>query len=92
MKIGPYQLAAPLALAPMAGVTDQPFRRLCRQLGAAIAATEMVTSDVRLWNTSKSRHRLVHRDEPEPRIVQIAGGEPAMMAEAAIRKDRKSVV
>ncbi len=85
MKIGQYQLAAPLALAPMAGVTDQPFRRLCRRMGAAIAATEMVTSDVRLWNTSKSRHRLVHRDEPEPRIVQIAGGEPAMMADAAIR-------
>ncbi|MGH8135611.1 MAG: tRNA dihydrouridine synthase DusB [Steroidobacteraceae bacterium] len=85
MKIGPITLAAPLALAPMAGVTDQPFRKLCRRMGAAIAATEMVISDVRLWNTSKSRNRLVHRDEPEPRIVQIAGGEPSMMAEAAIR-------
>ena len=85
MKIGPFTLEAPLALAPMAGVTDRPFRRLCRRMGAAIAATEMVTADVRLWNTSKSRNRLVHRDEPEPRIVQIAGGEPGMMAEAAIR-------
>ena len=85
MKIGPYTLAVPLALAPMAGVTDQPFRKLCRRMGAAIAATEMVTSDVRLWNTSKSRNRLVHRDEPEPRIVQIAGGEPGMMADAARR-------
>ncbi|MFZ2508747.1 MAG: tRNA dihydrouridine synthase DusB [Steroidobacteraceae bacterium] len=85
MNIGPFTLSAPLALAPMAGVTDLPFRSLCRRMGAAIAATEMVTSDVRLWNTSKSRNRLVHREEPEPRIVQIAGGEPGMMADAAIR-------
>jgi tRNA-dihydrouridine synthase B len=83
MKIGPFTLAAPLALAPMAGVTDLPFRRLCRRMGAGIAASEMVTSEVRLWNTSKSRHRLDHRDEPEPRIVQIAGYDPSMMAEAA---------
>lgn len=83
MRIGPYELAAPLALAPMAGVTDLPFRRLCRKLGAGIAASEMVTSDVRLWNTSKSRHRLDHRDEPAPRVVQIAGYDPDMMAEAA---------
>jgi tRNA-dihydrouridine synthase B len=83
MKIGPFTLAAPLALAPMAGVTDLPFRRLCRQMGAGIAASEMVTSDVRLWNTSKSRHRLDHRGEPEPRVVQIAGYDPEMMAEAA---------
>jgi tRNA-dihydrouridine synthase B len=83
MKIGPYEIAAPLALAPMAGVTDLPFRRLCRKMGAGIAASEMVTSDVRLWNTEKSRHRLDHRDEPEPRIVQIAGYDPDMMSEAA---------
>ncbi|MGH8251316.1 MAG: tRNA dihydrouridine synthase DusB [Steroidobacteraceae bacterium] len=83
MKIGPFKLAAPLALAPMAGVTDRPFRMLCRRLGAGLAASEMVTSDVRLWNTSKSRLRLDHRGEPEPRVVQIAGYEPAMMAEAA---------
>jgi tRNA-dihydrouridine synthase B len=83
VRIGPYELAAPLALAPMAGVTDLPFRRLCRRLGAGIAASEMVTSDVRLWNTPKSRFRLDHRDEPEPRVVQIAGYDPAMMAEAA---------
>ncbi len=85
MRIGPYTLSARLALAPMAGVTDQPFRKLCRRMGAAIAATEMVTADVRLWNTSKSRNRLIHRDEPEPRVVQIAGGEPGMMADAALR-------
>ncbi len=85
MKIGPYRLAAPLALAPMAGVTDRPFRQLCRRMGAGIAASEMVTADVRLWNTSKSRLRMDHRGEPEPRIVQIAGYEPAMMADAALR-------
>ncbi|HEX9707353.1 MAG TPA: tRNA dihydrouridine synthase DusB [Steroidobacteraceae bacterium] len=83
MKIGIFTLAAPIALAPMAGVTDLPFRRLCRRMGAGIAASEMVTSDVRLWNTSKSRHRLDHRGESEPRVVQIAGYEPTMMAEAA---------
>ncbi len=83
MKIGPFELAAPLALAPMAGVTDLPFRRLCRRLGAGIAASEMVTSDVRLWHTAKSRHRLDHRGESEPRVVQIAGDDPALMAQAA---------
>jgi tRNA-dihydrouridine synthase B len=83
VKIGPYEIATPLALAPMAGVTDLPFRRLCRQMGAGLAASEMVTSDVRLWNTPKSRLRMDHRDEPEPRAVQIAGYDPAMMAEAA---------
>jgi tRNA-dihydrouridine synthase B len=83
MKIGPFELTAPLALAPMAGVTDLPFRRLCRQMGAGIAPSEMVTSDIRLWSTEKTRHRLDHRGEPEPRIVQIAGYDPAMMADAA---------
>ena len=83
MKIGPYTLAAPLALAPMAGVTDLPFRRLCRCMGAGLAASEMVTSEVRLWNTSKSRRRLDHRGEPEPRVVQIAGYDPVMMGDAA---------
>jgi tRNA-dihydrouridine synthase B len=85
MRIGPYPLAAPLALAPMAGVTDRPFRLLCRRLGAGLAASEMVTSDVRLWHTPKSRRRMDHDGEPEPRVVQIAGGEPAMMADAARR-------
>jgi len=85
MRIGNHELSAPLALAPMAGVTDRPFRLLCRRLGAGIAASEMVTSDVRLWHTPKSRRRRDHDGEPEPRIVQIAGGEPAMMAEAARR-------
>src|SRR6188474_3350411 len=83
MRIGPYELTAPLALAPMAGVTDLPFRRLCRRMGAAIAASEMVTADTRLWHSEKTRRRLDHRDEPEPRIVQIAGYEAQMMADAA---------
>jgi tRNA-dihydrouridine synthase B len=85
VKIGPYSLAAPLALAPMAGVTDRPFRQLCRRMGAGIAASEMVTADVRLWKTSKSRLRMDHEGEPEPRVVQIAGYDPAMMADAASR-------
>jgi tRNA-dihydrouridine synthase B len=72
-----------LALAPMAGVTDLPFRRLCRELGAGIAAGEMLTSDKRLWHTDKSRRRMDHSGEPEPRVVQIAGGDAAMLAEAA---------
>lgn len=83
MKLGSHELAAPLALAPMAGVTDRPFRMLCRRLGAGVAASEMVTSDVRLWHTDKSRRRMDHTGEPSPRVVQIAGGDAAMMAEAA---------
>lgn len=85
MHIGPYKLPNNLALAPMAGVTDLPFRLLCRRMGAGIAAGEMLTSDVRLWNTAKSRRRMDHSGEPEPRIVQIAGGDARMMAQAAQR-------
>ena len=85
ITIGPFRLELPLALAPMAGVTDRPFRWLCRRLGADLAAAEMLTSDVRLWHTRKSQLRRVHAQEPDPRIVQIAGGEPEMMAEAARR-------
>ncbi|TVP87799.1 MAG: tRNA dihydrouridine synthase DusB [Pseudomonadaceae bacterium] len=83
ISIGPYQLANPVILAPMAGVTDRPFRQLCRQQGAGLVVSEMVTSDVRLWNTRKSRQRLAHDSEAAPRSVQIAGGDPQMMAEAA---------
>jgi tRNA-dihydrouridine synthase B len=67
----------------MAGVTDRPFRQLCRRLGAGLVVSEMVTSDVRLWNSRKSSLRLLHAGDPEPRSVQIAGGDPQMMAEAA---------
>ncbi|WP_339843299.1 tRNA dihydrouridine synthase DusB [uncultured Halopseudomonas sp.] len=83
IRIGPYQLANQVILAPMAGVTDLPFRQLCRKLGAGLVVSEMVTSDIRLWNSRKSRNRLDHSGEDEPRSVQIAGGEPLMMAEAA---------
>ena len=83
MKIGSFELAAPLALAPMAGVTDRPFRSLCRAMGAGLAASEMVTADTRLWKTDKSRRRLDHAGEAEPRVVQIAGSEPAMLSRAA---------
>ncbi len=83
IAIGPYRLNNNVALAPMAGVTDLPFRRLCKRLGAGLVVSEMVTSDTRLWNTRKSRQRLLHGDECEPRSVQIAGGDPQMMADAA---------
>ena len=84
MRIGPYSFPTPVvALAPMAGVTDRPFRALCRRLGASYAASEMVSADQRLWHTPKSRHRLDHAGEGDPVIVQIAGGDPEMMAAAA---------
>ncbi len=83
MRIGPYQLSSNLALAPMAGVTDLPFRQLCRSFGAGLAAGEMLTSDMKLWDSKKSRGRLSHADEPEPRIVQIVGGDAELMADAA---------
>ncbi len=83
ITIGPYTFANNLALAPMAGVTDRPFRILCRSLGAGMAASEMLTSDKRLYHTRKSQLRMDHTGEPGPRIVQIAGGDAAMMAEAA---------
>lgn len=85
MQIGPYVLPARAVLAPMAGVTDRPFRILCRQLGAGLAASEMITADTRLWNTPKSRNRMDHEGEPEPRVVQLAGSEPQALAEAARR-------
>ena len=83
MRIGPYELASNAVLAPMAGVTDRPFRILCRQLGAGLAASEMLTADTRLWSSPKSRRRMDHAGEPEPRVVQLAGSEPAALAEAA---------
>jgi len=83
MHIGPYTLSNPLILAPMAGITDLPFRRLCRRFGAAMALSEMVSSNPRLWHTLKSRQRLDHTDEPGIRWIQIAGSEAAPMAAAA---------
>ena len=85
VKIGSYTLPSNIVLAPMAGVTDRPFRMLCRRFGAGLAASEMLSADVRLWDTPKSRRRMDHGGEPSPRVVQIAGFDPLMMAEAARR-------
>jgi tRNA-dihydrouridine synthase B len=83
MRIGPFDISPDVILAPMAGVTDKPFRVLCKQLGAGLAASEMTTSDPRFWRTTKSLHRMDHAGEPDPVSVQIAGTDPATMAEAA---------
>ena len=83
MKIGPHLLESPVIAAPMAGVTDQPFRNLCRKLGAALAVSEMVTSNTKLWKSKKTQFRLNHTGEDAPRAVQIAGTDPIQMAEAA---------
>jgi tRNA-dihydrouridine synthase B len=85
MRIGRHELAGRVLLAPMAGVTDRPFRILAKRFGAALAASEMLSSDTALWHTDKSRRRMDHAGEPSPRAVQIAGWDPAMMAEAAQR-------
>ena len=83
MQIGPYTIAPNVVLAPMAGVTDKPFRLLCKRLGAGLAVSEMTTADPRLWHTRKSRQRMDHNGEPAPISVQIAGYDPIMLAEAA---------
>ncbi len=83
MKIGPYALSNNLILAPMAGVTDRPFRQLCRRMGAGMAVSEMVSSNSLLWGSEKTRRRANHEGEPDPKSVQIMGADPQMMAEAA---------
>lgn len=83
MRIGPYQLDNNLVLAPMAGVTDRPFRQLCKKMGAGLAVSEMVSSNSLLWGSEKTLRRANHEGETEPRSVQIAGACPNMMAEAA---------
>ncbi|MEP6964559.1 MAG: tRNA-dihydrouridine synthase, partial [Polaromonas sp.] len=83
MNIGPYALANNLFAAPMAGVTDRPFRQLCKKLGAGYAVSEMVTSRRDLWNTLKTSRRADHEGEIAPIAVQIAGTDAQMMAEAA---------
>lgn len=82
-SIGPFTLPNPVVLAPMAGVTDRPFRQLCRELGAGLVVGEMVAGNVDLRNTRKSQLRLDHTGEPEPIAVQIVGGDPQAMAESA---------
>ena len=83
MQIGPFKLPNPIALAPMAGVTDRPFRQLCRELGAGYVVTEMVTSNPQLRHTRKSTWRSNFDGEPAPLAVQIVGSEPERLAEAA---------
>src|SRR3954464_15084990 len=83
LKIGHIALENRLFVAPMAGVTDRPFRMLCRELGAGYAVSEMVTSRKELWGTLKTSRRANHDGEPGPISVQIAGTDAAMMAEAA---------
>ena len=83
MRIGPIELPNRLFVAPMAGVTDRPFRMLCRSLGAGYAVSEMVTSKRELWHTLKTSRRADHSGEPGPVAVQIAGVDPAEMADAA---------
>lgn len=83
MQIGPYTLPNKLILAPMAGVTDRPFRQLCKRLGAGMAVSEMVTSNSLLYGSKKTQRRANHEGETEPKSVQIAGADPGMMAEAA---------
>src|ERR1041385_717014 len=83
MRIGPYQLKNNLIVAPMAGVTDRPFRQLCKRMGAGMAVSEMVASKSLLGGSEKTIRRGNHEGEVEPKVVQIAGADPAMMAEAA---------
>jgi tRNA-dihydrouridine synthase B len=83
LKIGNYQLKNNLIVAPMAGVTDRPFRELCLRYGAGMAVSEMMSSNPKLWKTSKSKQRMVHQGESGIRSVQIAGADPQLMADAA---------
>lgn len=84
VQIGPHRIDPPLVLSPMAGVTDRPFRVLCRRLGAGLAVAEMAHADPRLRQTEKSRTRRDHAGEPGPIAVQLAGSDPRLLAEAAL--------
>lgn len=83
ITIGAHQLTGNVVLAPMAGISDKPFRNLCRQFGAAVAATEMLSANLQMQNPAASQLRGIHRDETSPRVVQIAGADPVTMAAAA---------
>lgn len=89
MQIGAWTLPNPVFVAPMAGVTDRPFRQLCKQLGAGYAVSEMAASNPALWDSVKTSRRLNHDGEIDPIAVQIAGADPAMLAEAAVFNIRK---
>ena len=84
MLIGSHQLKNNLVVAPMAGVTDRPFRQLCKSMGAGMAVSEMISSNSLLWGSEKTRRRANHDGEVEPIAVQIAGADPQMLAEAAV--------
>lgn len=89
MQLGSFKFEQPIVLAPMAGVTDRPFRVLCKRLGADLAFSEMVTSNSALFTSRKTQTRMNHTGEPAPRIVQIAGGDVEMMVDAAtLNRDR----
>lgn len=83
MRIGQYEIKNRIFLAPMAGITDQPFRRLCSQMGAGLTFSEMMSTNPDVWHTEKSKLRLAHHDEIGINAVQIAGSDPAEMAQAA---------
>ncbi|SEM75530.1 tRNA dihydrouridine synthase DusB [Nitrosomonas marina] len=83
MQIGVYKLKNNLVVAPMAGVTDRPFRQLCKKMGAGMAVSEMVTSNSLLWGSEKTKRRANHDGEVSPISVQIAGADPEMLAAAA---------
>ena len=83
MKIGHYQISSPYVLAPMAGVTDLPFRKICREMGAGLAVCEMVNANSELWETEKSQLRFAYDGEVTPVSAQIVGYDPEMMADAA---------
>ncbi|MFT4926748.1 MAG: tRNA-dihydrouridine synthase B [Phenylobacterium sp.] len=84
LQIGSYKLDNNLIVAPMAGVTDKPFRTMCMSLGAGMAVSEMLSSNPKVWQTEKSKNRMVHGDESGIRSVQIAGSDPLLMAQAAV--------
>src|SRR6187549_2611039 len=83
MRVGSHILKNNLIVAPMAGVTDRPFRQLCKSMGAGMAVSEMISSNSLLWGSEKTRRRANHEGEVDPISVQIAGADPAMMADAA---------
>lgn len=83
MRIGPYQLKNNLIVAPMAGVTDRPFRQLCKRMGAGMAVSEMVSSNSLLYGSEKTKRRANHEGEADPISVQIVGADPEMLALAA---------
>jgi tRNA-dihydrouridine synthase B len=83
LKIGPYEIPNRVFVAPMAGVTDRPFRQLCKRLGAGYAVSEMAASNPKLWDSIKTSRRTNHDGEAEPKAVQLAGADPQMMAQAA---------